>query len=504
MVDANFSGARVLRALASSALGQFLSTAQSLLLVPMFLSAWGDAGYGQWLALTALASYLLLLDLGGQSYIGVRLAQAFAQDKLDEFRRILSEGFSLYLVLALAAQILVLAVTFSPLVAWDGSARIVVICYSASLLIGVPGGVLGTCYPATGRVVRSVMLGNLARVIQTVCYSIALVCKASPATYALVVLATGCLQTAIIVVDLRRQIHDLFAPNVTLESIRAGAAHLRGSLEYFLYALAGSLSLQGVLLVIAAGASAGSVALFSTHRAAANLIVYAGNLLRPAVWPEMTMMAARQDMPRLREVVSIATRGTTWAGAVIAAALCVAAPHGYALWTRAKLELDVPLLLILAGQAVVYCAWSTSAWPLMSANQPRQISRWSLANAVITVIASAVCLHLGGGLAAVAAASFAADLLCGLVPFPFLAARYSGESQLRFPADVTRAIACAAPFALVAYASLIGLQKDIERVAVFGVASLVLAWPAARALLGRDHLDKLLGAVWGRARSRTA
>jgi O-antigen/teichoic acid export membrane protein len=499
MTDANFSGARVIRALASSALGQFLSTAQSLLLVPMFLAAWGDAGYGEWLALTALASYLLLLDLGGQSYIGVRLAQAYAQEKLDEFRVILSEGFSLFFVLALATQALVSAITFSPLVSWDSDARLVVTCYSASVLISIPVGVLGTCFTATGRIVRFVMLGNLARIIQIACYSLALALRVPPPTYAAVVLATSCLTTAITVFDLRRQLGTLFAPMLSIVHLRGGAAHLRGSLEYFAYALSSMLSVQGVLLVIAAKADASSVAAFSTHRAAASLIVYSGSLLRPTVWPELTMMAARGDMPRLREVVSIAVRGTTWIGAIIAAAVCLAAPQGYALWTRAKLELDVPLLFILAGQAVLYCAWSTTSWPLMSTNQPRLIARWSLANAVLTVVVSYACLQAGTGLRGVAAASLAADILCGLAPFPVLAAKYTGESPLRFASDVFRAIACAAPFVLAAWLSLVAFHGDILRLAVFSACSLALAWPAARSLLGRKHLARLVGAVWGRA-----
>jgi O-antigen/teichoic acid export membrane protein len=501
MADASFSGARVMKAFASSALGQFLVAVQNLLLVPLFLAAWGDAGYGQWLALTALVSYLSLLDLGGQSYIGVRLAQAFAQDKPDEFRTILREGFSLFLALAVVAQVIVLAVVFSPLVSWSDASRAVVAWYAGATLLALPGAVLACCYGATGQVVRSTMVSNISRLVCVACYALALFWKVSQPVYAAVVCASAYVYTAVIIVDLRRTVGPLFQPSVTLASLRAGVLHLRSSLEYWMFALASGLNLQGVLLVVASALGPASVAAFSTHRAAASLIVYAGALLRPAVSTELTFMAARSDLPRLREVISIAVRANTWLSAIMASALCLAAPLGYTLWTRSKLELDIPLLLILASQAVLFSGWNTASWPLMSANQPRVIARWSLANAALTIAGSFLALKLGWGIRGVAAVSFAADILCGLAPFPIAAANFLEESPRRFGADLLRAIACASPFALVAYGSLRLFHDDLLRLFAFGIGSLLLAWPAARSLLGHRHLSRITAIVSGRAAS---
>lgn len=488
-----------MKALVSSVFGQFLGTAQNLLLVPLFLAAWGDAGYGEWLALTALASYLSLLDLGGQSYIGVRLAQEFAQDRADAFRQVLREGFSLFVVIAVVAQVVVLAIVFSPFVPWSDSARSVVAWYAGATVLSVPAAVLSSCYAATGRIVRSTMINNIVRIAYVSCYAVALAWKVSQPSYALVVFLSACLTSTVYAIDLRRQLGSLFQPSVTLDSIRAGATHLRSSLVYWIFALASGLNLQGVLLVIASGLGPASVAAFATHRAAASLIVYAGNLLRPAVATELTFMAARSDMPRLRDVISVAVRSSTWLAAVAASALCLAAPVAYTLWTRSKLELDVPLLLILAAQAVVFSAWNTASWPLMSANRPQIIARWSLANAVLTIAGSYVALRLGWGIRAVAAMSFGADIVCGLAPFPLAAATFLEESPRRFVADVSRALACAVPFALVAYASVVLLHGPVSQLAAFSLGSLLFAWPAMRTLLGSKHLTRILGVVSGRA-----
>src|SRR5512134_2975736 len=78
---------RIVTGLASTSLYQIIAAAQSILLVPLFLRAWGTNGYGDWLTLTALVSYLGLMDLGGQNYIGNLLAFDYTRGEEADFRR---------------------------------------------------------------------------------------------------------------------------------------------------------------------------------------------------------------------------------------------------------------------------------------------------------------------------------------------------------------------------------------------------------------------------------
>src|SRR6267378_1844389 len=81
----------------SAALFQAVNAAQAVILVPLFLRAWGAEGYGQWLALTALISYLTLADLGGQNYIANLLAMSHARGDRERFQTTLSEAVSFFL-----------------------------------------------------------------------------------------------------------------------------------------------------------------------------------------------------------------------------------------------------------------------------------------------------------------------------------------------------------------------------------------------------------------------
>src|SRR2546423_6444110 len=81
----------------SAAIGHAVGALLSLGLVPFFLRAWGADGYGRWIALNAIISYLGLLDLGGASYVGNLMSMAHARGDEAAVEKALSDGVSLFL-----------------------------------------------------------------------------------------------------------------------------------------------------------------------------------------------------------------------------------------------------------------------------------------------------------------------------------------------------------------------------------------------------------------------
>lgn len=497
MRSADFSITRVMQVLASSVMGQLIAILQTYLLVPLFLRAWGDHGYGRWLALTALASYLSLLDLGGQNFVGNRLAFAFAQSRLDDFRATLSQGFTLFTLISVGALAVVCAALAIPVLSWDTSSKLIVFWYSSAVILAVPSGVLATSYAATGLSAQGALIGNIVRLISLALFALALYRGCSAAQYAGLFFATALAGTLFIVGDLRRRLGSMFTPRLSIAAYRSSRALIGGSFDFWLFASAGALNLQGLILLLSHFEGDRAVALFATHRAGASLITYAGNLLRPALWPEMTFLAARSDISRLKVLVSVAVRISTFGAACVGAAICVAAPLGYALWTRSKLQLDVPLLAILSVQAVLAAAWSTTGWPLLAANKPRFLAIFTAINALSTIVAAYVGLAMGLGVHAAATASLAADLLFGLIAFPLFASAYLKVEVRAFVLDALRALACAVPFGCLAYLCSRFVRDDVLRMASFAVATALLAWPTARMLLRANELQRLTD-IWKR------
>lgn len=491
MTDASFSSARVARALASTVVTHGVNIAQTFLLVPLFLAAWGSEGYGRWLSLIALVSYLGLVDLGGQQYIANQLGAAFAKNDPDEFRTTLSRGVSIYSVLGAGVSLLAALLLLVAAGSWDLDSKLVVLLYSLQIAVQVPGGVIGTAYSGSGRVVRYVNIGSSVALLALGLSVVALIAHVSQPLFAGLQLLCAMIGIAVCLVDLPRQIPDLFRPKLSLAALRETLPLLRGSLPYWVFALAAGLSMQGVVLVVSASAGPDAVAAFATHRSAASLILYAAGLLRPALWTELTFLAARGDFTRMRFVVTVAVRTSTWFAAVIGSVICLAAPLGYALWTHSKLELNTPLLVLLAARAILSAGWSAVSWPLISANRPRALARWTLINALLTVAGGYVCMRLGGGLVGLAAWSLAVDVVCALIPFPIAASAFMQTPVRSFFADVARAILCGAPFGALAYACLVRTDDILKQLVAFGLGASLLAWPCLRALYGARDFGRI-------------
>jgi O-antigen/teichoic acid export membrane protein len=359
----------------------------------------------------------------------------------------------------------------------------------------VSGGVLVTCYAATGQVVRNVNIGSANRIVTILVSMGGLLLRFDQPHFAALLLAISLLTTFGIVWDLHRQLPDLFRPRFSFKALREGVPLLRESLHYWLFSLASALSLQGVVLALSITTDGATVAAYSTHRSGASLVGYAASLLKPALWTELTFLAARADFARIRELVSVAVRANVWIASVVGSALCLAAPFAYATWTRSKLELDMPLLALLIVQAVLAAGWSAASWPLMSASRPRSLARWTVVNGALTVAGGYALLRAGVGLRGFVVWSLAVDLVCGLVPFPIAAYAFLQGRVRAFFIDVARALACAVPYMALALACVFVSSDDRVRIASFAAVSCALAWPTLYALFGGRELARIVSAL---------
>lgn len=489
---------RLLLGIGSSGMSQVIAAAQPILLVPLFLRAWGANEYGRWLVLTALVSYLSLLDLGGQNYIGNLLAIDHAQGKREAFREKLSEGVSLFVFIAIAALIFLVIVLFGlmdlslPILgnALSTDERWIILFLASAFLLSIPSGVFVTAYRASGLFVRGTMLGNVLRIANVVLSATLLYIAASPFIYALFFLAVALIGTLFIVWDSRRVIVACRQIRIGLAEANRGRKYLRGALQFWLLALANGLNQQGVLLVLAIFASPAIVALYVTHRTAAGLVGYVGSVLQAPLWPELSFLWAQERREELRQVALLAIRIIMLISGLAALTMWVLLPFIYPFWTGKQLQLQPVLFAVFLSQGVLAAGWSTSTWSLLAANQHRMLARWSLANAVVT-IALAVSLAPRYGVLGVALATLLGDVLCGLVVYPKLAGGMLGLSAIRIYRAMMLMVLLLAPLLAVVLIGGHFLQGWVF-VAIFVVAVAIWCIPTLPLVLGREVWRRLL------------
>lgn len=444
---AAFSRSRVVKGVASTILAQAVSFAQAFLLVPLFLRAWGVEMYGHWLSLTAMASYLALLDLGGQTFVGNKLAAAVARNDRTGFADVLQEAMSLYLVLTGVAFLALAAGVWGvPVAPWTRQDRLVLMMVSTVPLVFVPGGLLASVYRATGLFVRGTVVGHLGKLAGLLVQIAALATKVGPVTYACVYMLMGLALITILTLDLRQQVPELGRFHLSLQAARRGTRLMHGSLVFWVLASAQAVGFQGVILVISAQATGQEVALYSTHRTAANLVSYGSSLIMPAVLAEMTFLTARGDMVRLVGLVCTSVRAIVLASGGLALALAAGLPLIYPHWARGRLALDFPLAAVLVIQSVMSTYWGIAGAPLIASNQHGRLAKLAVANAVVTVGLAVIAMKAFGVLGVALAALFS-DLAFGLLGYPCELSRRTGMTAKAFYLSMLRPLGALVPLA---------------------------------------------------------
>ena len=103
---------RLFKGIGANFLGQAINIASKIVLVPLFLLAWGADIYGEWLLLSSMVAYLSLTEMGAHLYIVNRMTQAYAHRDNDQFRKILHTGLALFLIIPVAVFIIFVTVIF--------------------------------------------------------------------------------------------------------------------------------------------------------------------------------------------------------------------------------------------------------------------------------------------------------------------------------------------------------------------------------------------------------
>jgi O-antigen/teichoic acid export membrane protein len=423
---------RVASGAGANAITQVISAGTAFVLVPLFLHAWGAAQYGRWLTLTSMVMYLMLFDLGGQSYFANLLASAYALEDREEFRKIFGQGISLFTAIVLLAFLFLLALVCLPPVhffhqelAFSGQDRVVLFCMGIAFLLGVGGGILAAAYRASGLYSRGAMIGNINRGTTLLISAAILMGGAGPGVYAAFWMISNILLFIYQAWDVYRKVPSVHGSQFGLRAARLGLVHLSGSLFFWLLSISTALNQQGVLLVVAMSGSTTAVALFATHRTVCGLVNYISSFVQSPMMPELNYMYSRGEIDQLRRVSLLAMKVVTLTSTFAGICLWLVLPVVYPRWTGKSLALDLPLLAILLTQAVLAVGWQSSGWVLMASNRHRQISVAALINGVLT-IGLGLVLASHWGTAGVAFASLIGDVLCGLALYPLLSASALG------------------------------------------------------------------------------
>lgn len=430
---------RLIQGIGANFLGQIINVVSRVLLVPLFLTAWGAEVYGEWLLLTSIVAYLSLTDLGGQIYIVNRLTQAFAQDDLPLFRKILHTGLGLFLIIPLAAFAGFVGIIFlfppgallQITVTTPAVVFLVLAVLAFQLVFSLPQGILLGIYRATGLLPRGVMLANLMQLAFVTLVGLGLWLKGGLVTIACLQLLPFLAVALAAGRDLNRRFPQFRVLSLGEADFFFGLSFIKPSLHFFGIQLSQACSIQGTVLVVGMVLGSVQVVVFSTMRTIINLSRSFFEQISHAAWPELTRLDAQQDEEKFFLLFRAIFRSTLVAAVIFMALLHFWGEAIYLFWLRKTVAYQQPvmdLFLVYMGQLLV---WLTCSHPLMATNRHRALAKVMLASSLLGIGLA----YLGGrhlGLPGVILGMAAGDLVLPCWFVPYLLSRYQPRCSGRF------------------------------------------------------------------------
>jgi len=384
-------------------MGQGINILGQILIVPLFLWAWGQQLYGEWITLYAMVGYISLLNFGMQTYVVNRLNQFYSVGRLNDYTHILHSALSLYLGIAtIAGSLIAVAVFVAPIGQWLNfmdidhlTTSIVALLLAMQIILAIPQGLITGLYRTFQEFPRGAMLANFQRASIFGLTALTLMVGGKIIHVAAVQLIPIIAFAAFILYDIRKR-HPEVKIGLSLSDWRLAIAFLGPSLLFFLIQISGAFTVQGIIIVVSAFAGPAYVAVFTIHRTLTNLIHQIVGSLNTALWPELTTLEARGDYSRLR-VIHRSFVKVSFAACVFAGIwLHFTGKDIVELWTLGRITFNQRLLDIFLLYLILQAPWLGSSVFPAAFNRHKNLATCYILSAVLGIVLAVVLIQHWG------------------------------------------------------------------------------------------------------------
>jgi O-antigen/teichoic acid export membrane protein len=336
----------------------FLNLAQTILLVPILISAWGKEMYGIWLAIFAAFTLLQTLDTGHQIYVGNEITILHHSDK-QKAKLILGSALStayflgllefiVTLILILSKNIDLLISTQNHILSQNYIVLSLIILVLMWMIFGSVGGVLVRLLIPLGLLYELQWMGIIMRLSQflsliAVAYAGGGILMAS-IYYAIV----QSIISIVIIYYIKKHTPEYY-PWWKYRSFKQAISNLKKSLIITINTIIQQFSSNGIILFISYFFSPAVVPAFTTVRTLTNTSASVTNIVSNALVPDIAKFHAFREPNKIKNVIY-----TNWflMNTVVSISIFAVLPFIdkiYKVWTHGQLEFNFTLFLLLVS-----------------------------------------------------------------------------------------------------------------------------------------------------------
>lgn len=345
-----------------------IAVLQQVALVPVFIHAYGKAGYGEWLAISAAVSYLGTLDFGVQTFVKQDLTIRYQSGQMDEFQVVQSTAMRLLLGIMTGAMLVALVAFALPLQHWlkmDGihgdpviAPRVVqaaIFFVALQPLLGIIYGYFCGMFMVIGRAHLGANWGNARTLSQMAVTVVAVLLRSNFATIAV------CATSSTVVCLLLLMIHVYRAAPQIFPTLRFWDGKLvktiLGQSGYFALIFSSNfLVYQVPVLIIQSTIGGAAVTVFAVMRTMFSMTRNVMNALPQAFAPEITNLFARHDWKGLKQLYDYSERIVFAVIPAVNLGVLYLAPFLLTIWLKQPHLFSPPLYLAAAAISIIMSA----------------------------------------------------------------------------------------------------------------------------------------------------
>ena len=371
-----------------------------IILVPLYLSFWNVDLYSDWIVITAISSFFGMSDIGLNSVTANQFTMSYAKGDFKECRSLLTNNYLLIFSIAIIALsgsfIYISCFNINTSLSLHVLSRLdssyIFILLIIQIFIGMGTSVIDSIYRANSLNHKSVYLGNIGRLSETLVILFSLILGVPMTLMVTFYLLPRCIVCIYKLIDT----HKIFPYRFRIKDIDYGLFKkiFIPSITFMSFPMGNAIVYQGFTLVVNKFFGAESVVLFNTTRTMCGFLRQLLGTLQAAVWPEYSIAYGKNDIVRMRTLHRKAFSIATFGALSIGLLLLIFGPSIYDFWTHGKIAFSYPLMIAFLVVFISENTWSTSSVCLMATNKHSQTGIAYILTAIISICFAAGIAHL--------------------------------------------------------------------------------------------------------------
>ena len=383
---------RIMKGVGIGSVGQLISIFSRILIIPLFLTAWGADKYGEWLLLSTIPAWLALSDFGCQIYFINKLTFAWAKNDFIIYNNLLATATKIFIFIPLlifvvsTLTIIIIPgdILFSFKKITNNEAKhaliLLILLISISLFQGFIFGLFRTVSDVSKSLIYSISLNTIQTLITAVClkmnYGIIEIIIAQLIPLILV--------TYVAILELSNNKYKIKLSYNSKSNKSIIYESISPSLHFLSIQFSQAIIIQGSIIVISILGGT-QVAVFSILRTIINIVKQILGIFSHSVWPEITNLYALNKKKELNDLyekiylISLIiciffTVFISYFGAIL-----------FEIWLNNLIEYNVTLIKSILLYVLISSYWNINGNVLMSINKHLILSKFQLIFSILAI-----------------------------------------------------------------------------------------------------------------------